>query len=77
MLICAPKINPFDLPLAKKLRTQGWIGVTVLCGGGGACFAMAVNLAALLVFYQYIRDGALGHDRCPTDHLYPRYYLPP
>jgi len=39
MLFCLPNINPSDLPLAKKLRTQDWIGIIVLCGGG-ASFAM-------------------------------------
>lgn len=42
MLLCLPNINPCDLPLAKKLRMQDWIGITILCGGG-ACFAMAVS----------------------------------
>lgn len=42
MLLCLPNINPSDSPLAKKLRMQDWIGITVLCGGG-ACFAMAVS----------------------------------
>ena len=42
MLLCLPNINSPDLPLTKKLRTEGWIGIIILCAGG-ACFNMTVT----------------------------------
>ena len=42
MLLCLPNIDPSDLPLIKRLRTQDWIGIVILCAGG-ACFTMAVT----------------------------------
>lgn len=51
MLLCLPNINPSDLPLAKKLRTQDWIGIVVLCAGG-ACFAMAVTFGGTVYSFS-------------------------
>ena len=58
MLLCLPNINPSDLPLAKKLRTQDWIGIIVLCGAG-ACFAMAVTFGGVVYSFSSGSEIAL------------------
>lgn len=51
MLLCLPNIQPSTLPLGKRLRTQDWIGIVILCAGG-ACFAMAVSFGGTVYAFD-------------------------
>lgn len=46
MVLCLPGLNPLDLPLSKKLRTQDWIGIIIFLGGT-ACYAMALTFGGI------------------------------
>lgn len=43
---CIPSINPLDVPLIKKLRTQDWVGITIF-EAGAACYAMAITFGGV------------------------------
>lgn len=38
MIFCLPNLNPVDLPIGKKIRTQDWIGIVIFLAGT-ACYA--------------------------------------
>lgn len=46
-LFCLPSINPMQVSLIKKLRTQDWIGITIF-SAGSACFTMALTFGGVV-----------------------------
>jgi MFS family permease len=50
-IFCLPPIRPSNLPLAKKIRTQDWVGI-VIFEAGSACYAMAVTFGGVLYDFK-------------------------
>jgi MFS family permease len=48
---CLPNVNPMDLSITKKLRTQDWIGITIF-SAGSACFTMAITFGGVVFPYN-------------------------
>lgn len=55
---CLPNVNPMDLPITKKLRTQDWIGITIFCAGS-TCFTMAITFGGVVFPYNSGSEIAL------------------
>ncbi|KAI9164036.1 Efflux pump DEP3 [Paramyrothecium foliicola] len=44
---CLPSVNPLDVSITQKLRTQDWVGITIF-SAGSACFTMALTFGGVV-----------------------------